>query len=843
MSVPAFSACVALAATIAPLECARAQPSPAQWLSAPWPVHTVVRDSRRHRMLLFRDRSGCGPEAGEAIWFHPAATASRCAPLHVEGVGPELAYGYRAVYDSLRDRVLVAGGQFQHCIEATGGLWELQLSPTPMWHRIDPPGEIPPERDDPVLLLDSTHDRLVLYGGRTWSTHDSFADVWTLPLGSPSAGWRHMPDSPAGARHQACAALMPAHASALLCGGLRSPSASGSFLPDFLQDTWELEFVDTLRWVRWLDGTEDLLTLPNPPQLMTEGRASSGPIRFEGSTMFVDVPGPAIPPARFDPERHRWLRTQGPTSLPDGAIVVAGAWDPDSQHVFVMESARPDLNALELGSTITWRCLSPVPARTLVDSASPDLVYDPIGDRVLGYFADGLWSFDAGGDHGWNHELAFDWHTMPNVAELALADPERREMLFLGAHRGWTMPRDSVWAVALDGPPGGRWLPYEADSTFFDPAWASAFDARRHREIVVTSPGHSPTGEPALWTMDLGDTLRFHVLPTTGTPPRLGRGALVVDPVRDRLLYLVRSFPTLTEPPGEPELWQLDFADGARWTQLHPAGPLPFFGDGITAFYDASRDRFVFFVDDGTDVIQFPLLLGDRLSWGRPSAASTGLRLASRFGFVRDEARGRVLAHEPFLGLMMALDASDAPRPSLGSPTVIREGRSFEITARSDAHEEFAARLERSTGGGAAWSLRSIVHPDADGTLSARDSVPDVNTRVGYRFRMTIRGASVTLAETWLGSAAPAALRLGAVRPNPASAPITVELGVPADAVVTLSLHDLAGRRVAGPWAQRLAAGTHVLAPPWGAGLRPGLYLVRAHDGRSYASARVVIVR
>ncbi len=88
----------------------------------------------------------------------------------------------------------------------------------------------------------------------------------------------------------------------------------------------------------------------------------------------------------------------------------------------------------------------------------------------------------------------------------------------------------------------------------------------------------------------------------------------------------------------------------------------------------------------------------------------------------------------------------------------------------------------------------------------------------------------------------PGAIALGLPTPNPFTGSTRFSVSLPREAAVDLSVHDLAGRRVATLGSGRLPAGRRDFT--WsGAGVRDGLYFVRLTvDGRTYTS-RVALLR
>lgn len=88
----------------------------------------------------------------------------------------------------------------------------------------------------------------------------------------------------------------------------------------------------------------------------------------------------------------------------------------------------------------------------------------------------------------------------------------------------------------------------------------------------------------------------------------------------------------------------------------------------------------------------------------------------------------------------------------------------------------------------------------------------------------------------------PSAIALGPARPNPFARSTSLTVSLPREADVDLTVHDLAGRRVATLASGRLPAGRRDFT--WsGSGVRDGLYFVRLTvDGRVYTS-RVALLR
>jgi hypothetical protein len=90
------------------------------------------------------------------------------------------------------------------------------------------------------------------------------------------------------------------------------------------------------------------------------------------------------------------------------------------------------------------------------------------------------------------------------------------------------------------------------------------------------------------------------------------------------------------------------------------------------------------------------------------------------------------------------------------------------------------------------------------------------------------------------GVAAPAALALGRVSPNPARASISVDFTLASDTPARLQLLDVAGRRVRE--LQVSGVGEHSLRISQLQDMRPGVYLVRVIQGADARSARIALL-
>jgi hypothetical protein len=194
--------------------------------------HTAIYDPPRDRMLVFG--GGDGPLAD--VWALSLADPPAWSSLTPAGVPPSARQYHSAIYDPLRDRMLVFGG-FDGA--PRDDLWALSLAGTPAWTLLAPAGAPPPARYLHSAIYDPPRDRMVVYGGYDVGPLD---DLWALSLdGTPA--WQ--PLGPAGgptsARYGHSAVYDPARDRMVTFGG------AGDAL-GFAGDAWGLALAGSPSW-------------------------------------------------------------------------------------------------------------------------------------------------------------------------------------------------------------------------------------------------------------------------------------------------------------------------------------------------------------------------------------------------------------------------------------------------------------------------------------------------------------------------------------------------------------------------------------------------------------------
>ena len=304
--------------------------------AAPGPrdLHSAIYDPVRDRMIVFGGWNSV-TNFNEVWSLSLAGTPewTRLAPL---GTPPSVRRWHSAIYDPVRDRMVVFGGFTGNIY--TNDVWALSLGGTPEWTELTPAGPLPHERYRHSAIYDSARDRMVVFGG--WYSGDNYGDIWSLSLGDNKQGTELEPNgTPPTARYSHTAIYDPVRDHMVVFGGVDA---------GLLNDVWSLAFADTA-WTH-------LEPAGTPPLY-----------RYVHSAI-------------YDPVRDR--------------MVVFGGYDPAG---FVA-----DTWAMSLAGEPEWSALAPVgtlPPGRFGHSA----IYDPVRDRmvVFGGF-NGLVSFND----TWNLALA-----------------------------------------------------------------------------------------------------------------------------------------------------------------------------------------------------------------------------------------------------------------------------------------------------------------------------------------------------------------------------------------------------------------------------------------------------
>jgi hypothetical protein len=196
--------------------------------------HAAVYDPVRNRMLVFGGLAGASLK--NDVWELSLAGTPTWKLLAVAGTPPSARRGASAIYDPVRDRMLVYGGAAPG---ALGDVWALSLGASPAWSQLAPTGSPPPSRSGHSAIYDPVRDRMVVFGGQSGLTYRN--DAWALALAGTPA-WSNV--APTGgppdprARHSAI--YDSVRDRLVVFGGVNSTGLWG--------DLWSLSFGGTPTW-------------------------------------------------------------------------------------------------------------------------------------------------------------------------------------------------------------------------------------------------------------------------------------------------------------------------------------------------------------------------------------------------------------------------------------------------------------------------------------------------------------------------------------------------------------------------------------------------------------------
>ena len=202
--------------------------APAGTLPAPRTGHSAIYDPVRDRMLIFGGWSGAHPFYDD-VWELSLGTTPTWTRLTPSGSAPDPRIGHDAIFDPIRDRMILFGGNVGG--SPMNDTWALSLGAGPAWTPLAPAGSAPARRIGHSAIYDAARDRMVVFGGAFPN------DTWALPL-APGAAWTLL--QPAGApspERNWQGAVYDGMRDRLLMFGGRDVFA---FPNDGLNDTWVL---------------------------------------------------------------------------------------------------------------------------------------------------------------------------------------------------------------------------------------------------------------------------------------------------------------------------------------------------------------------------------------------------------------------------------------------------------------------------------------------------------------------------------------------------------------------------------------------------------------------------
>ena len=142
--------------------------------------HTAIYDPGRDRMVVFGGISWGFLMYSDAWALSLANSPSWTQLTHTGGAPSERAYS-AAIYDPVRDRMVVFGGGFGGAGHPDD-LWALSLAGSLAWTQLTPAGTPPSTREGPAAIYDPLRGSMVVYGG------GGLNSVWHLTWGTSPVG-------------------------------------------------------------------------------------------------------------------------------------------------------------------------------------------------------------------------------------------------------------------------------------------------------------------------------------------------------------------------------------------------------------------------------------------------------------------------------------------------------------------------------------------------------------------------------------------------------------------------------------------------------------------------------
>ena len=313
-------------------------------------IHSAIFDPVRDRMVVFGGYDGSGYR--DDVWELSLAGTPAWTELTPSGTPPSARAYHSAIYDPVRDRMVVFGGFTGEVY--LNDVWELSLAGTPAWTELTPSGTPPSVRRYHSAIYDPVRDCMVVFAG--WCSGATLDDVWELSLAGTPA-WKDLAPSgaPPSPRYSHSAVYDPVRDRMVVFGGVED---------GFLDDVWALSLAEPPEWMELTpDGT--------PPS----ARSAHSAI--------------------YDPVRDRMVVFGG---IEDGSL--------------------NDVWALSLAGTPAWTVLTP-------DGTPPSGRYghsaicDPVRDRMMVFgglddsvYRDDVWDLTLAGTTAWTPMLGPELHTL-----------------------------------------------------------------------------------------------------------------------------------------------------------------------------------------------------------------------------------------------------------------------------------------------------------------------------------------------------------------------------------------------------------------------------------------------
>lgn len=367
--------------------------------------HSAAYDPSGRRMLIVGGQGGSGSPGGGVrerdTWALALDDPAEWSMVHGS---PSARTGHTGIYDPVRHRMIVFGGIRGNPPVYLNDVWALSLGERPRWDPIEALGP-PPGRTNHAAVYDPLRDRMVIFGG----THDLYDeagvmnDVWALPLsGTPQWSLVTTEGTSPSPRENHSAVYDPVRDRMIVIGGKRLVwfgwcAGGNRYTPSYPNDTWALALSGTPAWSSLTSGIDEghgSIYDPVADRLVT----------FGGERTHYECHGKYYERIPVWKDRSLELRLDGASTWadlaagtgPSGRAEHSAIYDRARQRLVVYAGGRsafyPEFDevwALDLAGPPAWSLLSPA-GTSPGASRGHAAIYDPV--------ADAMWVFSPDND-------------------------------------------------------------------------------------------------------------------------------------------------------------------------------------------------------------------------------------------------------------------------------------------------------------------------------------------------------------------------------------------------------------------------------------------------------------
>jgi hypothetical protein len=635
--------------------------------------HTVVRDPARDRLILF---GGSDPVLRNDLWWMPGDGSFAWSPLQATGPGPQRREHHTAIFDAFRDRLLVFGGDSGAVTRGVSNeVWSLSFSGSPTWQLLVPSGTPPAARGRHAAVYDPVRDRLLVFGGNDGT--GPLADVWELTLsGTPTWNPIVTAGTPPAARYFHSMIYDPMRDRLIVYGGQVDDNKS---LP--LDDLWALDLSGTPTWSTIVPvnsgpgeitahtaiydplhdsmvvlsgyGVNELLFTPVPTWVthstpdVSLGDGEFGGC-YDGSRQRLIVMGgrgyfierfnqtwaidlldlswspaaPEVPTERsahtmiYDSARRQlvlyggasygvndapgeywllplggsrtWTRVTGAGTGPGLLIQHSAIFAPTRGSMVVCcpgSGANSQVWELDLNGPPSWSQLS-IAGTQPSPRAWHTAVYDAARDRMVvfggapqsGGIAGDVWALALSGTPAWSLLTPSGTPPSPRYDHAAIYDPVGDRMVVFGGRTGSSTVTNEVWSLAFTPTPTWAHLFPSETGPLASEGSSAAYDPSRRRMLIHGSQGNNSS----VWALALdGPPAWSKLLPSNAGAVGRSQSALAFDVDGDRLALFAGQYNTAFEPVFLRDTWMLAFGTplavpkAPRGVAIELSAPLP----------------------------------------------------------------------------------------------------------------------------------------------------------------------------------------------------------------------------------------------------------------------------